>query len=133
MPATSSSANTGTPLPSTAWSAAMASTMRSFAASGSWPKRSRAAHLDLGDGGALVAFDDDEIARIEPGQHLGQLGLGAALQLGDHRPAVARDNRHLRGAGATVTRAVGLGVIDLEGMVGVLDGRDLQAALASAR
>ena len=91
-------------------------------------ERGGAAHLDLGNCGALVALDDDEIARIEPGQHLCQLRLRPAVKLGDHGPAFARHHRHLRGAGAPMPCTVRLRLVDLERMVGMLDGRDLQAA-----
>ena len=86
---------------------------------------SSAAHLDLGMRLALEAFDQHQVGRREPRQHLGQARL---LLLAHDGVAPAADQRHLGRAGGAMAEGIGAGLVDVGGVVGVLDRRDRPAA-----
>src|SRR5262245_19352132 len=98
--------------------------------SGEWhPVHSRKpANLDLGDRSGLIAFNDDEVAGLKAADHIIERRLRRAAQLAHHGPAFGRNDGHLDGAGTAMARAIGLGVVDLEAVVGVLDSRHSEAA-----
>ena len=83
--------------------------------------------LDLGVRLALVALDENQVAGRQPRDDVGKARLGRAAQFVHQRPARARDDRHLAGAGAAVAEGIGALAIDFEGMVGMLDRRDPEA------
>src|SRR5690606_25093744 len=64
----------------------------------------------------------------EPRQHLVECRLLLVAQLVHQRPAAAGDERDLGGAGGAMAEAVGAFVVDVEGVMGVLDGGDPVAA-----
>src|SRR5262245_34487606 len=86
-----------------------------------------AARLDLGNGGGLIAFDQDQVTGGKGSQHLLEARLRCLPQFVDQGPAAGRDDGNLHGAGAPVPGAVGLTRIDLEGVMGVFHRRHPQA------
>ena len=77
---------------------------------------------------ALEAFDDHQIDRAELRQHIGKRRLGLLAQFVHDRPAPARHDRDLAGAGLAVQPGILARLVDIEFMVRVLDGRDFEAA-----
>ena len=77
---------------------------------------------------ALEPFDDHQIDRAELLQNIAKRRLGLVTQFVDHRPAPARDDRDLAGAGLPVQPGILARLVDVEFVVRVLDGRDLQPA-----
>jgi len=80
-----------------------------------------------------IPFDQDEVHRGELGKHLVEPGLRRTAQLMHQRPAVARGDQHLGRAGMAVLPAVLPWHVDVEGVVGVLDGGHPQAVLRQQR
>ena len=128
MAFTSSRPNTGTGQGAIGPLAATAITEGSWPASSGWPSVG-IAHLDLGVALALVAFGDDEIRVRELGDDRLERRFRLRPKLVHQRPAVSRYDRHLPGAGLAVAPGIAPFVIDVEGMVGMLDGRDAVASL----
>ena len=87
MPTTSSSANTGRPRPSAAWSAAMAMTLGSLSASGSLPKAALRRASILGMGADLYPSTMTRSQGPSQATTCGQVGLGRALELSDQAPS----------------------------------------------
>jgi hypothetical protein len=85
-------------------------------------------HLDLGMALGLEALDHDEVDRRQPPEEVGKARLALLPQLAHERPAPTRGDQHFAGAGATVLERILAGLVDVEGMVRVLDGRDREAA-----
>ncbi len=87
-----------------------------------------AKNLELGMGVALEPLHHHQIDRAELRQNIRKRRLGLLAQLMDDCPAPARHDRDLAGAGLPVLPRILARLIDVEFMVRVLDGRDLQAA-----
>ena len=117
---TSSRGRTGTGASGTGQSAAMA---RTFGTSGKRKGLSfcGAVNLDLRMGGGLEALDDDEVDGGEAREELGEAGLRLGPQLMHQGPAPLGGDQHLPGAGGPVLERVLAGLVDLEGVMGVLD------------
>ena len=84
-------------------------------------------HLQLGVREALEALDEDQIDRRHPCQQRVQRRLGCAAQLVDHRPAPRRGQHHLPCAGLAMAPGVLARLVEIDLVVGVLDGRDAVA------
>src|SRR5579883_1360616 len=79
-------------------------------------------------GMALEALDNHEIGRAELGQNIGQRRLRLLAQFMDNGPAAARHNGDFAGTGAAMAPRILAGLIGIEIMMRMLDGRDAQAA-----
>jgi len=84
--------------------------------------------FELRMGVALKTLDDHQIDRGELRQDFGERQLGCLTQLVNDRPAPARGDCDLARAGLAVQPRILARMVDVEVMVGVLDGRDLEAA-----
>ena len=94
--------------------------------------RSAPAHLDLGVSPRACSLRRGRGRRAtDARQDLVQRRLALAAQFVHQRPATARDDRDLAGAGGAVAKRVGARLIDVEIVMGVLDGRDVDAARAT--
>ena len=82
-------------------------------------------HLDLGMGCGLESFDQHQVGRREPRQHLGEARL---LLLAHDGEAPGRHQRDLGGARRAMAKGIGAGMVDVGGVVRVLDRRDRPAA-----
>ena len=87
-----------------------------------------AVDFELGMRMALEAFDDHKIDRADFRKHVGERRLGLRAQFVHQSPAPARDDRNLGGAGRAVQQGILAGLVDIELMMRVLDGRDLEPA-----
>ena len=88
----------------------------------------RATNLDFGVRLALEALDHDD---VDPGQHceqLGERGLRRAAKFAHQRQTPRRGDEHLPGAGRAVLVEVLAGPVDVEIVMGVLEGRHAEAA-----
>ena len=92
-----------------------------------------AVNLDLRMGGGLEALDDDEVDGGEAREEFGEAGLRLGPQLMHQGPAPLGGDQHLPGARGPVLERVLAGLVDLEGVMGVLDRRDRDAALGELR
>jgi hypothetical protein len=86
-------------------------------------------HLDFGMRVTFVTFDDDEVAWCELCKYFMEAWLFVAAQFVDDGPAVPRNHSHLRGAGLAMAETVTAFMVDVEGMMRVLDGRDAITAI----
>ena len=93
----------------------------------------RAIHLELGMRVALVALDDDEVDRGEPGEQLRQGELRRAAQLAHQGETVLRRHQHLGRSGHAVHVGILAGLVHVERVVRVLERRDREAARRDRR
>ena len=77
---------------------------------------------------ALVALDQHQIDRRELAQQRGERRLGVAAQLVHQRPAAGGADQDLGRAGQAVAVRILAGLVDVEGVMGVLEGRDREPA-----
>src|SRR4051812_38458403 len=84
-------------------------------------------HLDLRMALGLEPLDDREIDRGETAQESGEGRLVPAPQFVDQCPAPSGGDQHLRRPGLAMLERVLAGLVDLEGMMGVLEGGYRQA------
>ncbi|MEI9891420.1 MAG: hypothetical protein WDN45_13620 [Caulobacteraceae bacterium] len=82
--------------------------------------------LQLGVPLALEAFHDDQVAERHPPQKLRQGRFGFVTQLVHLHPPDGGRHDHLGRPGATVLVGILARQVDVEVVVGALDGRDLQ-------
>src|SRR5438105_2989617 len=92
-----------------------------------------APHLELGNGRMLEAFHDHQVAGRQAFELFLEWWLGCAAQLVHQHPAARRGDEHLGGAGVAVAVGILAGLVDIEGMVRVLDERDPQPGAGEAR
>ncbi len=85
-------------------------------------------HFELGMALALVAFDQHQIDRAELLEQRAERGLGLAAQLVDQRPAAGGADQHLGRAGHAVAVRILARLVDIEGVMGVLDRRHREPA-----
>ena len=77
---------------------------------------------------ALEPFDDHQIDRTEFLQNIAERRLGFVAQFVDDGPAPARDDRDLAGAGLPMQPGILARLVDVEFVVRMLDGRNLEPA-----
>src|SRR5580658_6972954 len=82
---------------------------------------------------ALEAFDDHQIDRAQLRQHLGQRRLGLITEFMHNGPAPARHDRYFAGASSALQPGVLARLVDIELVMRMLDGCDLQPALDQHR
>ena len=82
---------------------------------------------------ALVSFDEHQIAGRKPAQQLGQGGFSISRQLVEVNPAPSGRYDHLSSSGLAMLIGVFSGFIDIERMMGVLDGRQPKPARGDKR
>ena len=81
-------------------------------------------HLELGMRLPLVALDDHQIDRRQPDQQLLERRLRSAAQLVHQRKPFGRCDQHLGRTRHAVGVGILAGLVDVEPIMGVLDGRD---------
>lgn len=79
-------------------------------------------HLDLGDRLALVALDQHDVRRCETPEDLVQARLLFSPQFVHDRKAGPRDNGDLVRTGFAMTEGICARLVDVEIMMGMLDG-----------
>ena len=87
-----------------------------------------AVDLDAGVMRRFEAFDQHEIDRRHLPQQIVDGGLGRLPQLVHQRPAPAGSDQHLGRAGDAVDVGILAGLVDVEAVMGVLDGGNGEAA-----
>src|SRR5262245_19462818 len=85
-------------------------------------------HLELGMRLALVALHQHEIDRAELLEQRFERKLGVSAQLVHERPTVGRADQHLGRPRHPMGMGVLAGLVDVEGVMGVLEGRYLEPA-----
>ncbi len=88
----------------------------------------RTVNFDLGMGVPLKALDKEEIDRTHPGYQLVERRFGRAAQLMHQCPAILRGDHHFPRPGLAVPPRVFSRLIDIEGMMCVLERRYGDAA-----
>src|SRR6266436_5438403 len=88
----------------------------------------RTVNFDLRMGVPLKALDKQEIDRAHPGYELVERRFGHAAQLMHQRPAILRGNHHFPRPGLAVPPRIFSRLIDIEGMMRVLERRYGDAA-----
>jgi hypothetical protein len=84
--------------------------------------------FELGMRLAFVAFDEHEVDRAELLEQRTQRGLRFPAQLVHERPALSRADKNLGRPGHAMGVGILSGLIDVEGVMGVLERRYLKAA-----
>ena len=92
-----------------------------------------APHLELGDRRELEALDQQQVAGRDALHLLLERRLVRAAQLVHQHPAPRRGHQDLRRAGMAVAVGILARVVDVEGVVRVLDQRHAQPVLHEAR
>src|SRR3954470_10241640 len=92
-----------------------------------------APYLELRDRSELESFDDDEVAWRQALHLLLEGRLVRAAELVHQHPAPRRSDEDLRGAGVAMAIRILAWLVDVEGVVGVLDERHAQASADEAR
>ena len=126
MPASSFRSSSGS-FVSTLASLATATMCGSFGCSSAFAGRG-APDLELRDRRELEALDDQQVARREALHLLVERRLVRAAQLVHQHPAPRRGHQDLGGAGVAVAIGILARLVDVEGVVRVLDERHAQPA-----